>query len=350
VPIVIYGAGIVGQALVKAGVKAIAFIDDNPKKKVCMRLPVLSLTRFKKLYKEAFIIISVADIGDVVKSLDNYEWATCAHYLADYKPSTDFERYAINTAVNCQSAFESGKLFLHSVDLIITERCSLKCKDCSNLMQYYEHPQDDDTTEVLASIDRLFELVDEVNEVRVIGGEPFMNKDWHIITRRLIKEPKLHYVVIYTNGTINPPQLLGVLSDKVLMLITDYGKLSVNKDKFIKVCKDFYIPHYVQKVGGWTACSNIQYHKRSPAQNIALFKSCCVHNLVNLSKGKLYRCPFAANFARLKPLLDMDHVDLSVASREGIERWLKREFIHACEYCNGRPFGAPEIPPAIQRE
>ena len=30
------------------------------------------------------------------------------------------------------------------MDVVITERCSLKCKDCANLMQYYEKPQNSD--------------------------------------------------------------------------------------------------------------------------------------------------------------------------------------------------------------
>ena len=33
------------------------------------------------------------------------------------------------------------KLNLKTIDIQVTERCSLKCKDCSNLMQYYERPQ-----------------------------------------------------------------------------------------------------------------------------------------------------------------------------------------------------------------
>jgi len=369
VPIVIYGAGIVGQALVKAGVKAVAFIDNNPQKHMCIGLPVLSPTRFKKMFSEAFIIISVADVRDVVKALDDYEWTTCAHYLANqavYKPASDFERYAINTAVNCQNAFvndlDSKKLFLHSVDLIITERCSLRCKDCSNLMQYYEHPNDVGTDELLNSIDKLFSVVDEVNEVRVIGGEPFMNKDWHIIVKRLIEEPKLHYVVIYTNGTIVPKHLDALVdnskhpmygyddNNKVMVLITDYGYL--NTLTLVDELKARGIPYHVQKVEGWTACSDIKRHNRSTEANKQVFSECCVHNLTTLSNGKLYRCPFAANVARLDaiPIWESEVDAVLLDKRADIKRFLDLDILMACDYCNGRPFGAHEITPAIQRK
>jgi hypothetical protein len=348
VPIVIYGAGIVGQALVKAGVKAQAFIDNNPNKHTCMKLPVLSVLRFKQMFPEAFVIISTADIWDTFKALSGYEWTTCGHYLANYEPTSTFERYAINTAINCQNAFvddlEGKKLFLHSVDLIITERCSLKCKDCSNLMQYYEHPKDVGTAELLNSIDQLFSVVDEVNEVRVIGGEPFMNKDWHIIVKRLLEEPKLHYVVIYTNGTIVPDHLDALVNDKVMVLVTDYGHR--NTKTLIAELKDHGIPCRIEKVGGWTACGEVKKHNRSRLNNEKVFRECCVHNLTNLSNGKLYRCPFEANAVRLGLIPDEGQ---PITTRDDIKAYIEKQSINACDWCNGRPFGAPEITPAIQK-
>ena len=36
------------------------------------------------------------------------------------------------------------KLNIKYIDIMITEKCSLKCKDCSNLMQYYQKPVNSD--------------------------------------------------------------------------------------------------------------------------------------------------------------------------------------------------------------
>ena len=39
---------------------------------------------------------------------------------------------------------EKSKTKLNSLDLVLTEKCTLKCVDCSNLMQYYAKPIDED--------------------------------------------------------------------------------------------------------------------------------------------------------------------------------------------------------------
>jgi molybdenum cofactor biosynthesis enzyme MoaA len=62
------------------------------------------------------------------------------------------------------------------MDVVISERCSLKCVDCSNLMQFYESPQDISFNEILRDFDALLERVNHIYEIRLIGGELFMNK------------------------------------------------------------------------------------------------------------------------------------------------------------------------------
>jgi len=68
---------------------------------------------------------------------------------------------------DCQTKnyLNPDKLFLRSIDLIITERCSLKCQGCSNLMQYYEKPKNCDTNLLLKLIDVFFKVIDEVMPV-----------------------------------------------------------------------------------------------------------------------------------------------------------------------------------------
>jgi hypothetical protein len=329
---IIFGAGVVGKALYCAcqdkGIKIDSFFDQNPNKNTMCGLPVLHY-----LQKDHYII-SVADIDDAVDYLDSAEYSDCVELLKDFDPtqypfeeSLDFVKYAIDTAITCHDYYKREGVFLRSVDLIITERCSLKCKDCSNLMQYYEHPKDCDTKVIMRDIETLFEQVDEVNEIRVIGGEPFMNKDWPIIVWRLINEPKLHRIVIYTNGTILPNIKVDMpQSDKILVLITDYGELSNKITRLKWELIKYGIPYYVNPCNAWIACSDIIQHNRTPEENHKLFKSCTVRNLKTLSNGIMHKCPFDANLARLG-----------------------YKFADACDYCNSRPFGAPEITPAIQR-
>ena len=72
------------------------------------------------------------------------------------------------------------------LDLVLTEKCSLKCKDCSNLMQYYAKPVDEDFDQMMNGLDKFMNNVDFVNEVRLIGGEPLMYKRITEVLKKLL--------------------------------------------------------------------------------------------------------------------------------------------------------------------
>lgn len=370
-PVIIFGAGIVGEVLLCAcrdtGIVVEAFCDNNANKTSLCGLEVIHVPQLKDQYPDADFIISSADIRDVVKQLEvlGYDtWNTCVSLLKGFdfsayqfsKP-TSFVEYAVNAAILCHESYLSpDKLFLRSVDIIITERCSNKCRDCSNLMQYYQRPKDCNIGELIKSIDAFCGVVDEVNEFRVLGGEPFMNKEAHLVIRRLIDEPKVKKVIIYTNGGFVPKksQIAAMKSSKLLFIVTDYGPLSKNLNQLIKVLSDNDLSFLVQKAQGWTDCSKLQKHERNSSQQKDIFRKCCSKNTFTISDGKLFRCPFSANASRLKatPDFQADFINF-VQESEDLKGKIKaflleKEFLETCDYCNGRSFGDPEIPPAIQ--
>ncbi len=379
IPVLIFGAGIVGEALFHAcrdvGVPVEGFCDNNIN---ITRAPICGVRVFhafevKKKYPEAIFLIAAADVKDVADQLREMgygRWYVCSPLLRNQDFSRyelnaplDFVEYAVATCLLCHDSYlNPEKLFLRSVDLIITERCSLKCKDCSNLMQYYKKPADCESVQLIRCVDAFCEIIDEVNEFRVIGGEPFMNKDFHLITNRLIAEPKVKRVVIYTNGTIVPrqDQIRSLKDEKTLVLITDYGALSKNRDKLVLALRQNDIAYYAHSAKGWAACSRIMKHDRNEKAQKDIFKSCCAKNTFTLSNGMLFRCPFSANAVRLRaiPFNEGDCVpifrnktgaeDLHDLKRRIRSFVSEREYLPACDYCDGRPFGASEIVPAVQ--
>ena len=378
-PIIIFGTGVVGEALSyacrNAGIKVECFCDNNINKagsSLC-GLEIIHTTNLKIKYKDAIFLISAADIKDVVeqlKSLGYSKWYDSTLLLRDFdiyqyqfSAPLDFVEYAVSSCLLCHDSYLiPDKLFLRSVDIIITEHCSLKCRDCSNLTQYYKNPKNCDINELIKSIDIFCDIVDEVNEFRVIGAEPFMNPDFNFVVKRLIDEPKVRKIVIYTNGTIIPQEekLECLKNDKVLLIITDYGPLSRNLNALTQKLSQHNIAFYVQKPYGWTDCAKIGRHFRNIEAQKEIFNNCCAKNLVTISDGKLYRCPFAANASRLKaiPNYKNDYVDFFQELQKGadvsemkkkIRKYLlEKDFLETCDFCNGRSFGDPEITPAIQ--
>jgi len=378
IPVIIFGARSVGEALFyacrEAGIKVECFCDNNinrTKNLVC-GIEVIYTSDLKKKYQDTIFLISAADIKDVVEQLRDLgfsKWYPCTLLLRNFNVyqhqfsfPQDFVQYTVDTCILCHDSFLSpDKIFLRSVDIIITERCSLKCRECSNLTQYYKNPKNCDIDELIKSIDIFCDIIDEVNEFRVIGAEPFMNPDFNLVVKRLIDKPKVRKIVIYTNGTIVPPdeKLECLKNNKILLIITDYGSLSRNLNNLTQKLSENKIAFYVQKAQGWTDCGQIGKHDRNIEQQREIFRNCCAKNTFTISDGKLYRCPFAANAARLKAVLDYkeDYIDFLQESeaidvcemKKKIRTYLlEKDFLKVCDYCNGRSFDEPEITPAIQ--
>jgi organic radical activating enzyme len=378
-PVIIFGAGVVGEALheacLRAGIDVACFCENNVHKTKALKrgIPVCPVAELPTRFHDAEFLISAADIRDVVEQLRQLGYRrwhpssvllrSCDLSQFSFEASPEFVEFAVSTCLLCHDNYlQPDKLFLRSVDIIVTERCSLKCRDCSNLMQYYQRPVDCHISQVVSDIDALCATVDGLNEVRLIGGEPLMNRDFGLVVQRLVSEPKVRRIVIYTNGTIVPnSRQLELLRDrKLLFLITDYGLLSKKRDELVRTLRNAQLDYHIVKAGGWSECSAIRRHNRTDLEQVTVFASCCAKNLLTLSEGKLYRCPFAANADRLRAIPDFeeDHVSLlessyssesSLALKHRVRAFLmEKRFLEACDYCSGRPFGAPEIPAAVQ--
>ena len=101
--------------------------------------------------------------------------------------------------------------------------------------------------------------------------------------------------------------------DKVLVIATDYGRmLSRRLDELIRIYERHRIAYHVLKIEAWLDCSTISPHHRYPEDNQKLFRECCAKNMLTLSNGKLFRCPYAAYAARLSAVPDchQDYIDL----------------------------------------
>ena len=229
----------------------------------------------------------------------------------------------------------------------------MKCKDCANLAQYYEKPENAELDEMLSTIEKMCLEMDEIYEVRVIGGEPFMNKEVHLVVEALTSQDKIKKVSIFTNATIvqRETQWQALTHPKVRFFITDYDELSRNIRPLIEALDKRGIAYVSEKANGWTDCSALAKHNRTWDEQAAIWQACCAKNLATLADGKLYRCPFSANASKLQAVPDYkdDYLVVAETNRENIRSFLRdKSFINACDHCNGRSYGDKTITPAIQ--
>lgn len=362
---IIFGAATIGEATLHAcrakGVPVECFVDHRITGPV-LGTDVLTLQDAVMSYPHASYYLTSPNIEDMVKPLQGIEWHSCGDVLQGFDVSqyefklytTEHVKYLIRTALHHHANYLAPeRLTVQSVDLMITEKCSMKCRDCSNLMQYYEHPENADMAVMLAMIDGLCDKMDEIYEVRVIGGEPFIHKEIHLVVEALTAQEKIKKVSIFTNATIVPRehQWATFQHEKVRLFITDYDALSRNIKPLTAELENRKIAYVSEKANGWTDCSSLNHHKRTVLENERLFQQCCAKNLATIADGKLYRCPFAANAAKLQAVPDYkeDYLVVADASRDQISSYLRsKRYLDTCDHCNGRNYGDKVITPALQ--
>ncbi|MFW9948726.1 MAG: radical SAM protein [Candidatus Thorarchaeota archaeon] len=364
-PLIIFGAGVVGEEVLRVcdeeGLKVACFCDDNKDKKNIKDKAVIHTSKIKDFYPNANFIITSADIKDVKLKLLSLEYAesnlySCIAFLDYKKFKKGYISYAIEAALRCQKEFEkSSQIFLRSIDIVVTERCNLRCKDCSNLMQFFSKPLDYGINDLKVAIRLLSSKVDIIQEARVIGGEPFINKDLHLILKILVETPNIEKVVIYTNGIIPPKpfQVEYLKHSKIVFMITDYtgylNKYKKNLDNLEDLCKKENITYRRSPPENWVYCSEIKYHNRTEKDLCDLFQECCAKNLFTLSKNEVHRCPFSAHITRLGICnFEEDYLNLNNKNLDFLSFIHGKNYLQACNYCSGRRLSDDKIIPAIQ--
>lgn len=239
-------------------------------------------------------------------------------------------------------------LSLYRMDLVLTTKCSLRCKRCANLMQYYEHPFDLDLDIIIRSMEKLLNLVDEIGNVNVLGGEPFLYKKLDEVLEGLIPNKKIKRICVVTNGTICPSEnntklykMLG--NEKVLTHISDYGELSRNKKLLVECFEKRNIQYVLEENKFFYDTGNLECRNRNEATLNEVFTNCATQ-CRSLYNGELYYCPRSAHGVDLAYIdkkkneyVDLLNGDSDTLKRERILDLVNRkEYIEACNYCDIR--------------
>ena len=234
----------------------------------------------------------------------------------------------------------------------------MKCKDCSNLMQYYEKPVNVDSRTLESNIEILLKAVDAIDDVRIIGGEPFLYNELPSLFKILTQSEKVYRITVYSNATFVPkPQILKALKNKKIEVeITDYDYLSKNHNEMIEAFNENKINYITHKPQNWTDSARIVKNDKSHSQLKEMFDRCCVNDVLSLLHGRIYHCPFSANAHNLKAIESdkLDWIDLDDCKNPNELRvhlmnfYFGRDYQAACKYCLGRDFSQPKVTPALQ--
>lgn len=240
-------------------------------------------------------------------------------------------------------------IFLKRLELDITSKCSLKCKKCSNMMQYYENPCDIEKDIILRDYERMLDLVEWIDELLIIGGEPFVYKDLaqliNDIGKNINTSKKIGMMLIVTNGTIVPHNsvLEAIKKNNVFVLISNYGKMSRNIESLINKLCEYNIDYEVMNIGYWANVEQYVDAKEIMSENIRLFwrNNMCstLHRVVD--NGRFYLCCHLKSLDQLRAISSEAkkcYVDIYDKNADkALEEYLcvENPLPKACSWCNG---------------
>ncbi len=332
-------------------------------------VPVIGIDMLAKLYKEVqpTILLAVgASSEEVILKLEKakinriYSVENLLDEALDRNEIWgDAYKYRRFYFYKQESFANADKLFLLNLDVVVTERCSLRCRKCSNLMQYYHAPKNFDVYQIKNSLDKVLNIVDGIYELIILGGETFMNPDFHLLLDWYIDNPKIKAIVVLANATIFPKEdvLKKMTHRKIVIRISDYGELSRSLDKWAVWCESNHVEYEIVRMDKWQDCGNLEKHNYSASEIRYVYETCECKDTPTLLEGKLYNCPYAANAANLGAMYEDEAVrdQFELDDRADIKERLReflfdRKYLAACDYCEGRNFKRSSIKPFEQAE
>jgi organic radical activating enzyme len=179
----------------------------------------------------------------------------------------------------------------------ITTRCTLHCKACANLMQYYgTRAEDYDIEVLLQSLNKVFSAVDHIILFRIIGGEPLLYKNLVDIINCAYSSHKIGHIQVVTNGTILfPSAVLDVLNaTNASVEISNYGENSRNMNENFEIFKKMHIQYTYNSSLFWSDYGGLQRRNFSEAKVKEVYKECNLECRI-LRNNEFHVCPRSAH-------------------------------------------------------
>ena len=373
--IIIYGAGVYGeiafQGLKIYGITPSYYCDRGRAGELLNGIPVIKPEKLMEHTNADIIIASYNYFYEMIRTCKKYGCANCYDLSEILQLPFEEEQLsgrAIGRIKDIDGYMEmlrhpqmEDEININHIDFVICENCTLNCKNCSNLMPYYAHPQILNDDIYMAALETFIEAVDYIGEIYLIGGEPFINKKIPDIIERFAVNSKVGGISIFSNGTIVPEEHTLQVMQKygVSVQISDYGNSLQKLNEISEVLDRYQVNHAIKKYDTWIDLGDFE-KRESEIQVKTNYQNCFFRKNYTMHRGKLFRCPRAAHGSYLKLLEtdsneSIDFTNMNTRDRESIRQELRQFFEAeytpmACSYCNGGNLYGETIPAAIQKE
>jgi organic radical activating enzyme len=371
--VVIYGATLGGkiiyQILQSLNVQVEYFCDVGKQGHYFSGLSVIGPQALKNIPKATIVIALTRSFSSAMQTLEKYGISNTiceATSLLQGKSTDDFqlnkkEYIEADNFLKKYNIYASDcvkEIVLPSLEVFITEKCSLLCKDCTHLIPYYCNRKHHSMIKVRKALEQLFTVVSKIQDFIILGGEPLLHPELPDLLRWCIQQEQIGTITILTNGTIVPKDtcLDALIETKTRIRVSDYGPYSNKKKVLEKLFEEYDIPVYINK-DKWVALGNGEPHTYTTEQQKQMFADCPFSVEHVLLDGKLFRCAHGGHMHQrgMVKLSGDEYVELlsedilKTELEQYMRNYLNMDSISACCFCNGyRP--EYQVVPAVQIE
>lgn len=248
--------------------------------------------------------------------------------------------------------------------LWVGTKCTLKCKDCCNLIPYLRQ-ESYDTDDIVKNLEYITESM-EIDLLQIQGGEPFTHKDISKIIEMCATNCKIHKIEVASNGTIMPNEetinIIKRYSDKVDVRFSVYKCTENIRQNIENKLNELYgikVNEYdfVYDTGEWFELGKAESEKDVEAKIIdATYKKCPNKSCWTLYKNYFASCGRMIAYLQLKEekISGSNIIDINKIRNEGVkfidefqkfEKWYNTKSSELCGYCK---ITDELIPAAIQ--
>lgn len=230
------------------------------------------------------------------------------------------------------------------VDVIITNYCTLRCKDCCTLTPYVslEHRRHLPLDELERDLKSLNETVDSVVNLDIIGGEPLLYPHLSELIYFVHGLSNFYQIMVDTNGTIVPERkvIKALIECGVIVHITDYGEVSNKKEKVIEELErnDVLVACRASNLFAWYDFGEIFDRGNGDKQ----WNNCHAKDCPTVYDGKFHICTRDLRYIERNLYIpnEEEHVELRNSDlsrrREVMKNLYKRDLpITGCRFCGG---------------
>lgn len=242
----------------------------------------------------------------------------------------------------------SDKLVFPVATFAINQKCTLKCRHCGQYINHYPPEERINFTfeRIKTDIDRIFDAVDAIGYVSIIGGEPFLHPALNDIIDHVLAKPNFGVIGITTNGIcdMKDKDIIKIRNRKTRLIFSDYtATLSENQrnlfGKNVKKASEGGISFTVGKPL-WSTPASLRKLNLPEATKVAMKAGCnSINSCKTIQNGIYYPCSTTAGIGS-HHLADypcdwvrIDDTHSALELREKIKHVDKQLHYESCDHC-----------------